>query len=68
LGTDQQAGVSSWYISPYPFSPAGFSGSINSFADGTTGAIVSTPASSGGSGFSGGFSGGGGGGGGGGSW
>jgi hypothetical protein len=68
LGADQQAGVSSWYISPYPFSPAGFSGSINSFADGTTGAIVSTPASSGGSGFSGGFSGGGGGGGGGGSW
>jgi uncharacterized membrane protein len=68
LGADQQAGVSSWYISPYPFSPAGFSGSMSSFADSTAGAIVSTPSSSGGSGFSGGFSGGGGGGGGGGSW
>lgn len=68
LGADQQAGVASWYISPYPFSPAGFSGSMSSFATSTAGAIVSTPASSGGSGFSGGFSGGGGAGGGGGSW
>ncbi len=68
LGADQQAGVSSWYISPYPFSPGAFSTSMDSFAHSTSGAIVSTPSSSGGSGFSGGFSGGGGGGGGGGSW
>ncbi|MGI8778386.1 MAG: DUF2207 domain-containing protein [Acidimicrobiales bacterium] len=68
LGAEQQAGVSSWYVSPYPFSPGSFSGSMSSFAHSTAGAIVSTPSSSGGSGFSGGFSGGGGGGGGGGSW
>jgi len=68
LGAEQQSGVSSWYVSPYPFSPGSFSGSMSSFAHSTAGAIVSTPSSSGGSGFSGGFSGGGGGGGGGGSW
>ncbi|MGI9033755.1 MAG: DUF2207 family protein [Acidimicrobiales bacterium] len=64
LGADQQAAVSSWYLSPYPFDPMGFSGSMESFAHTAAGAIVSTPSSSGGSGFSGGFSGGGGGGGG----
>jgi len=68
LGADQQSGVSSWYVSPYPFSPGSFSSSMSSFTSSTAGAIVSTPSSSGGSGFSGGFSGGGGGGGGGGSW
>jgi len=68
LGAEQQAGVSSWYISPYPFSPGAFSESMDSFSHSTSGAIASTPSSSGGSGFSGGFSGGGGGGGGGGSW
>jgi len=68
LGAEQQAGVSSWYVSTHPFSPGSFSSSMDSFANSTSGAIVSTPGSSGGSGFSGGFSGGGGGGGGGGSW
>ena len=57
-----------WYISPHPFSYAAFSSSMDHFTTSTTGAIASTPAGSGHSGFSGGFSGGGGGGGGGGSW
>jgi uncharacterized membrane protein len=57
-----------WYISPHPFSYGAFSSSMDHFTTSTTGAIASTPAGSGGSGFSGGFSGGGGGGGGGGSW
>lgn len=68
LGADQQARMSSWYISPYGFAPGSFSHSMNSFSTSTSGAIASTPSSSGSSGFSGGFSGGGGGGGGGGSW
>ncbi|MGI9021689.1 MAG: DUF2207 domain-containing protein [Acidimicrobiales bacterium] len=69
LGAEQQAQVSTWYVSPYAFSSGSFSESMDGFADSTSGAIVSTPSSSGGSGFSsGGFSGGGGGGGGGGSW
>ena len=68
LGADQQVQVSSWYLSPYSFSPGYFSESMDSFSSSTSGAIVSTPSSSGSSGFSGGFSGGGGGGGGGGSW
>ncbi len=68
LGARQQAQVSTWYVSPYAFSGGSFSESMDGFADSTSGAIVSTPSSSGGSGFSGGFSGGGGGGGGGGSW
>jgi uncharacterized membrane protein len=59
-----------WYVGVHPFSPMGFSSSMNDFTVQTAGTIVSTPPSaSGGSGFGGGgFSGGGGGGGGGGSW
>ena len=59
-----------WYVGMHPFTPMGFSSSMNDFTIRTAGTIVSTPPSaSGGSGFGGGgFSGGGGGGGGGGSW
>ena len=57
-----------WYVSPYPFTLAAFSSSMDGFTTTTAGTIASTPGTSGSSGFSGGFSGGGGGGGGGGSW
>ena len=59
----------SWYMSSRPFIYADFAHSVDGFSVATVGAIASTPAGSGSSGFSGGgFSGGGGGGGGGGSW
>lgn len=59
----------SWYMSSRPFIYADLAHSVDGFSVATVGAIASTPAGSGSSGFSGGgFSGGGGGGGGGGSW
>jgi uncharacterized membrane protein YgcG len=57
-----------WYSAPYALTFASLASSMDHFAVTTSGTITSTPAGSGGSGFSGGFSGGGGGGGGGGSW
>jgi uncharacterized membrane protein len=58
-----------WYRSPNPFTYAAFASSMDHFTVTTSGAITSTPAGSGSSGFGGGgSSGGGGGGGGGGSW
>ena len=58
-----------WYAGPHGWTSANFADSMDSFMSTSVGAIVSTPASSGDSGFGGGgFSGGGGGGGGGGSW
>lgn len=68
-GSPAMAGMG-WYTGVHPFTPIGFSSSMNDFTVRTAGTIVSTPPSaSGGSGFGGGgFSGGGGGGGGGGSW
>lgn len=63
---------SSWYVSGRPFTAHLLADSLSDFAVATSGVLTSTPAGSGGSGFSsgggGGFSGGGGGGGGGGSW
>jgi uncharacterized membrane protein len=59
----------SWYQSSTPFNALVFSHAISGFATTSVGTLQSTPAGSGGSGFSGGGSvGGGGGGGGGGSW
>ncbi len=60
--------TTSWYSAPYALSYSALASSMDHFAVTTSGTITSTPAGSGGSGFSGGFSGGGGGGGGGGSW
>jgi hypothetical protein len=68
-GLDGTVPQPSWYVSPHPFTVASFSSSMHGFADTSSGALTSTPGSSGASGFGGGgFSGGGGGGGGGGSW
>jgi uncharacterized membrane protein len=68
-GQPGAASTSGWYIGTGPFLATSFARDVNSFSDGMSTAIASTPGSSGGSGFSGGgFSGGGGGGGGGGSW
>lgn len=67
--TPATTGGMSWYSSSRPFNAGEFSDSISSFSSRTSGTIVSTPSSSGRSGFGGGgSSGGGGGGGGGGSW
>jgi uncharacterized membrane protein YgcG len=67
--TEETAGVGSWYVSQRPFTTLAFASMVGDFSTSTVGTIVSTPASSGGSGFGGGgFSGGGMGGGGGGSW
>lgn len=68
-GLGGQLPVQTWYVGPHPFTPYGFSQSLNDFSVQSAGTLVSSPSSSGSSGFSGGgFSGGGGGGGGGGSW
>ncbi|MDA0351353.1 MAG: DUF2207 domain-containing protein [Chloroflexi bacterium] len=62
-------GVGSWYVSDRPFTTLAFASMVGDFSKSTAGTIVSTPSSSGSSGFGGGgFSGGGMGGGGGGSW
>jgi hypothetical protein len=62
-------GVGSWYIADRPFTTLAFASMVGDFTKTTSGTIVATPASSGGSGFGGGgFAGGGIGGGGGGSW
>ena len=67
--TPARTGDMGWYSSPHPFDGGRFSDSMQSFTTRTSGTIVSTPSSSGRSGFGGGgSSGGGGGGGGGGSW
>jgi hypothetical protein len=60
--------VGTWYIGGAYSNPLAFSHALESFNSNVSGVIASTPAASGGSGFSGGFSGGGVGGGGGGSW
>jgi uncharacterized membrane protein YgcG len=61
--------MSGWYVGYGPFVPLYFASSLNSFTVNTGSSLVSTPSSSGSSGFGGGgFSGGGFGGGGGGSW
>jgi uncharacterized membrane protein YgcG len=66
---DEVTGVGSWYVSSHAFSTLAFASAVGDFSKTTAGTIVSTPSSSGGSGFGGGgFSGGGMGGGGGGSW
>ena len=66
---DEVTGAGSWYISDRPFTTLAFASMIGDFSTTTAGTIVSTPSSSGGSGFGGGgFAGGGMGGGGGGSW
>ena len=62
-------GAGTWYVSRRPFTTLAFASMIGDFSTTTAGTIVSTPASSGSSGFGGGgFAGGGMGGGGGGSW
>jgi uncharacterized membrane protein YgcG len=69
LATDPTTAPSmAWYVPIAATSIDGFAESIDGFTVATSGTMTSTPAGSGGSGFSGGFSGGGGGGGGGGSW
>jgi uncharacterized membrane protein len=66
---DPPPDTSSWYVAQHPLDYVMFTSAIDGFAVTSAGTLTSTPASSGGSGFSGGgFSGGGGGGGGGGSW
>jgi uncharacterized protein (TIGR04222 family) len=66
---DPPPDTSSWYVAQHPLDYAMFTSAIDAFAVTSVGTLTSTPASSGGSGFSGGgFSGGGFGGGGGGSW
>jgi uncharacterized membrane protein len=61
--------MSNWYVGNGAFTALYFASSLNSFTVDTGSSLVSTPASTGGSGFGGGgFSGGGAGGGGGGSW
>jgi uncharacterized membrane protein YgcG len=66
---DEVTGVGSWYVSGHPFTTLAFASAVGDFSKTTAGTIVSTPSSSGSSGFGGGgFSGGGMGGGGGGSW
>ena len=66
---DEVTGVGSWYVSSHAFSTLAFASAVGDFSKTTAGTIVSTPSSSGSSGFGGGgFSGGGMGGGGGGSW
>lgn len=62
-------GVGSWYLADRPFTTLAFASTVGDFTKTTSGTIVSTPSSSGSSGFGGGgFAGGGIGGGGGGSW
>ena len=69
LGQEPQAAGMNWYSSPHSFDACQFARTIDSFSTRTSRTIVSTPSSSGRSGFGGGgSSGGGGGGGGGGSW
>ena len=69
LATDPTTAPSmAWYVPIGSSSIDAFAESIDGFTVATSGTMTSTPAGSGGSGFSGGFSGGGGGGGGGGSW
>src|SRR5258708_39871687 len=65
-GLDVTKSVSTWYVGPGPFQASLFASSFSSFSGSLATTVVSTPAGSGGSGFSGGFSRGGGGGGGGG--
>lgn len=66
---DELTGAGTWYVSHRPFTTLAFASMIGDFSTTTAGTIVSTPSSSGGSGFGGGgFAGGGMGGGGGGSW
>lgn len=69
-GLDEElTGVGGWYVSQRPFTTLAFASMVGDFSTKTAGTIVSTPSSSGSSGFGGGgFSGGGMGGGGGGSW
>ncbi len=69
-GLDAEAtGVGTWYTSQRPFTTLAFASMMGDFSTTTAGTIVSTPGSSGSSGFGGGgFAGGGMGGGGGGSW
>ncbi len=68
-GLEQETADRGWYVGAYAFAPIAFASNLNSFSSSLSGAIASTPASSGSSGFGGGgFSGGGFGGGGGGSW